>query len=33
MEKIVIFGAATGGKSVANKLLIGGGGRKKFYSF
>lgn len=31
MEKIVIFGAATGGKSVANKLLIGGG-RIKFYS-
>ncbi|WP_300962168.1 TylF/MycF/NovP-related O-methyltransferase [Helicobacter rodentium] len=28
MEKIVIFGAATGGKSVANKLLIGGGQNK-----
>lgn len=26
MERIVIFGAATGGKEVANKLLNNGGG-------
>ncbi|MBD5164964.1 hypothetical protein [Helicobacter sp.] len=35
MEKNVIFGAATGGKEVANKLLNngGGGGRRiRFYS-
>lgn len=29
MERIVIFGAATGGKEVANKLLNNGGGGRR----